>query len=449
MRAGAVNFKVLADRMADDILSGRLPAGARLATHRAFARQHGVAASTATRVYQELSRRGLIVGEVGRGTYVRASRTPEEPAWRDPTALRIDLELNFPVQPHQNARLTASMAAFLRTEEATAALRPSATRARRHVRADVTELMSRGGWAPEEVVLTGTGRQAIAAAVAACAGPGDRIGMEQFTFPGIKGICGRLGVTAVPLEMDDEGVVPDSLRAAHRRGPLRAVYLQPDLHNPLGISIPDRRRQQLVEALDETGATVIEDGVYSFLADGAPPLSTPLGVRSLVIDSTSKRLAPGVSIGMIGCSRHNAQPVATAVRSGAWGASSFAVEATAHWVRDGTVAAIVAEKRHDARQRHALARAGLAGFDVVGDERSYHLWWRLPTRWRAEVFVAAAARHGIAITPGTAYAVQPHSTPNAVRLALSAPPLDDLTAALAKLRELARGSADDEYAALS
>ncbi|GAA0949545.1 hypothetical protein GCM10009558_065410 [Virgisporangium aurantiacum] len=58
---------------------------------------------------------------------------------------------------------------------------------------------------------------------------------------------------------------------------------------------------------------------------------------------------------------------------------------------------------------------------------------------------AAAGRHGIAVTPGAAYAVQPNSTPNAVRLALSAPPLDTLTAALHTLRTLAEGSPDDEF----
>src|SRR5687767_10712734 len=62
----AADFLTLADRVARRIVAGELPPGTRLPTHRAFARQHGVAASTATRVYLELTRRGLIVGEVGR-----------------------------------------------------------------------------------------------------------------------------------------------------------------------------------------------------------------------------------------------------------------------------------------------------------------------------------------------------------------------------------------------
>lgn len=487
-----VDFLTLADEVARRIAEGDLPPGARLPTHRAFARQHAVAASTATRVYQELTRRGLIVGEVGRGTYVRAGRADATlaAALAEPAGLRVDLELNFPVQPEQRARLAASMAAFLRNGGAAMALSPPAAAAAlgpptavaalsppaaaavpgppaaaaalrpptaaaapglpaaagsprsRTAVDDLASLLARPGWGPERVVLAGSGRQAIAAALAACARPGDRLGVEPFTYPGVKAIAARLGLTTVPLDMDDDGIVPERLHAAHRRTPLKAVYLQPDLHNPLGVSMPAARRAELADTLDACGVTVIEDAVYSFLTDASPPLTD----RGLVIDSLSKRVAPGLSVGLIGCPAAMERQVAAAVRSGAWTPSAFAAEVGAHWVRDGTVAAIVTEKRADARRRHELARAALDGFDIIGDRRSYHCWWRLPARWRAETFVAAAARHGIAVTPGAAYAVQPNSTPNAVRLALSAPPLDVLAAALQTLRRIAEGSPDDEFA---
>ncbi|NJA56964.1 GntR family transcriptional regulator, partial [Streptomyces sp. NEAU-H3] len=59
--------------LASRILSGRLRPGDRLPPQRVYARERGIAASTAARVYGELRRRGLVVGEVGRGTYVRAA----------------------------------------------------------------------------------------------------------------------------------------------------------------------------------------------------------------------------------------------------------------------------------------------------------------------------------------------------------------------------------------
>ena len=58
----------LADAIEGAIRSGRLRAGERLPTHRALARQLGVAISTVTRGYTEATRRGLIESTVGRGT---------------------------------------------------------------------------------------------------------------------------------------------------------------------------------------------------------------------------------------------------------------------------------------------------------------------------------------------------------------------------------------------
>lgn len=72
------DYRRIADRLADDIAAGRLRPGERLPPQRAFARRRGIAGSTAGRVYAELVRRGLVVGEVGRGTFVRAAPCPRD-----------------------------------------------------------------------------------------------------------------------------------------------------------------------------------------------------------------------------------------------------------------------------------------------------------------------------------------------------------------------------------
>ena len=60
----------LADTVAAEIASGGLKPGDRLPPQRSFAYERKIAVSTASRVYTELLRRGLVVGEVGRGTFV-------------------------------------------------------------------------------------------------------------------------------------------------------------------------------------------------------------------------------------------------------------------------------------------------------------------------------------------------------------------------------------------
>src|SRR3954471_12574094 len=271
------DYRVVADALAADIEAGRLRPGDRLPPQRRFARQHGIAASTVARVYGELVRRGLVVGEVGRGTYVRAPAPPREPVLAEPGAARVDLELNFSVLPEQPALLAAGLERLLRPDVLAAALRPATVAGTAAARELAAALLARAGWTPEpeRILFAGNGRQALAAAIGALVPTGERLGVEALTYPVVKAVAARLGVTAVPLAVDADGLVRDALRAAHRAGPLRAVYLQPTLHNPLGVTMPAARRAALVEVLRDLDLYAVEDSVYAFLHDpvALPPVA--------------------------------------------------------------------------------------------------------------------------------------------------------------------------------
>jgi DNA-binding transcriptional MocR family regulator len=433
-------YRLIANAVAADIVAGRLRPGDRMPPQRRFARDRGIATSTASRVYGELARRGLVVGETGRGTFVRAGR-PVTDALAEPGGARVDLELNFPMLPEQPALLAASLAGLLRPDAMAAALRPATATGTAPARAAAAALLARARWAPEpgRIQFAGNGRQALAAAIAALLRPGERLAVEALTYPVVKGIAARLGVPLVPLAMDHDGVVPAAVRSAG----VRAVYLQPTLHNPLGTTMPERRRTELAEVLHDRDAVAIEDMVYGFLDETATPLAAIAPERTVLVDSLSKRIAPGLSCGFLVPPDGLASAVSSALRSGGWAASSFALAAATRWITDGTAAAIGAAKRRDARARQQIAADRMAGLDLHADPGAYHLWWVLPKPWRAETFVAAAARQGIAVTPAAAFAVGAGQAPGAVRLALASPPLDVLPGALGALAELANSTPED------
>lgn len=425
------DYRRIADALAADIASGRLRPGEALPPQRTFARRHRVANSTAARVYGELARRGLVTGEVGRGTFVRAGAA--EPALADPGGAPVDLQLNFPVLPEQSALLAESLATMLRPDVLANALQAGAVTGTAAARAAAADLLARTGWRPDpaRILFTGNGKQSLAAAIAALVPVGGRLGVEALTYPVVRTIAARLGITLVPLEMDEHGVVPEALRAAA----VRAVYLQPALHNPLGVTMPAARRAEVVAVLAELDVPVIEDAVYTFLCD-EPPLAAVAPDRTVLVDSLSKRIAPGLTLGFVVPPASLVDQVAAAVRGGGWTAPRFAVDVAAHHIADGTAAAVQLAKRADAAARQRLVADRLAGFTVHADPRTYHCWWELPAPWRADTFVAAAAREGIAVTPAAAFAIG--AAPNAVRLALASPPLDRLSGALDTLARIAR-----------
>lgn len=98
-------YKVVVDAFASDILAGRLPAGARLPTHRELAAREGIALVTASRVYAELEAMGLVSGEQGRGTFVRDIALPPGHGidQRSLAADTVDLNFNYPSLPGRRA----------------------------------------------------------------------------------------------------------------------------------------------------------------------------------------------------------------------------------------------------------------------------------------------------------------------------------------------------------
>src|ERR1700759_1106657 len=89
----------LADTLAAEIADGSLKPGDRLPPQRDFAYARKIAVSTASRVYAELLRRGLVGGEVGRGTFVSGDAKRGAAAPGEPRGIRIDLEFNYPILP--------------------------------------------------------------------------------------------------------------------------------------------------------------------------------------------------------------------------------------------------------------------------------------------------------------------------------------------------------------
>jgi len=434
----------LADAIAAEIAGGRLKPGDRLPPQRDFAYERKIAVSTASRVYSELLRRGLVVGEVGRGTFISGDARRGVAAPSEPRGIRIDLEFNYPMLPHQTALIAKSLDGLEKPAALDVALRQATSVGTPAVRSIAAAYLAQGGWAPapEQLVFTGNGRQSIAAALAAVVPTGGRCGVEALTYPFIKGVAARLGISLVPLAMDEGGVRPDAVQKAHREAHLSALYIQPVIQNPLGMTMTPARRSDLLRVVEKLDLPIIEDNVYAFL-DEVPPLAALAPDRCIVIDSLSKKVAPGLALGFIVPPPRLRESVMASVRSGGWTASGFAFAAAQRMMGDGTVAELARLKRRDARARQKLAEERLAGFEIQANQKSYHLWLTLPAHWRSQTFVAAAARRDIALTPSTTFAVTPGHAPNAVRLALADPTLDQLDTGLRTLAGMLTASEDD------
>src|SRR5271154_4280193 len=158
----------LADAVAAEIASGTPNPGRRLPPQRNFAYERKIAVSTAGRVYTELLRRGLVVGEVGRGTFISGDAKRGAAAPSEPRGIRVDLEFNYPMLPEQTALIAKSLDGLEKPAALDAALRQATSFGTPAARSIAAAYLAQGAWspAPEQLVFTGNGRQSLAAALA-------------------------------------------------------------------------------------------------------------------------------------------------------------------------------------------------------------------------------------------------------------------------------------------
>lgn len=441
-----MDYRQLADQMARDIETGRLKPGQQLPPQRRYAWDRGIAVSTASRAYAELVRRGLATGEVGRGTFVRAKMPPT--SWpgvlADSPAL-LDLERVWPILPSQSRMIGDCLRALLRDASLDAMQLLAVPEGDAPQRATAARFLRRNGWQPQPdaVVFAGSGRQAIAAALAAIAKPGDRIGFETLTYPMAKTMALQQGFVPVPIEMDEDGISIEALDAAHASHKLAAIYVQPTLQNPTSRTMPAARRAELARFLEASGLIAIEDGVYSYLeANAPPPLASFAPNRVIFIESLSKRVAPGMSVGMLVLPPPLHDAVLLSLRARAVAPNGLALAAVCRLIADGLVDELTLQKRQDATLRVKIALEMLAPLRVRAPGCGYHVWLELDEPWRAETFVAACVRRGIAMTAAPVFSVS-RASPNAVRIALASPPIQTLRAALAVVAQVALAGPDD------
>src|SRR5690242_6151173 len=245
MRNG--DYMALADAIAAGISAGQLKPGDWLPPQRIFAYEKKIAVSTAGRVYAELLRRGLVVGEVGRGTFVAGAASSSTPRGV-PHENYIDLEFNFPTVPLQAGLIARAITGLQRADVIGAATGPITNKQIESARGVFAKFLTSRLWRPEAeaLVFTGSGRQSIAAAFSALVPVGGRIAVEAISYSLVKNIAQRIGAHLVPIPLDEFGLVPDELLRSHRKGALSAIYVQPVMHNPLGVSMNSERRAEIV-----------------------------------------------------------------------------------------------------------------------------------------------------------------------------------------------------------
>jgi DNA-binding transcriptional MocR family regulator len=335
----------------------------------------------------------------------------------------IDLVWNFPLLPGQQEMwsryLTAALAESGR--ESVESLRPSFRTTEMAMRERAARWL---GFPVERTWLTCGGHHGTLNALLASGLVGSRVAMEGVSYPGFLDQCRLTKTAVVGCAVDDEGLVPESLREVCARGraegrPVGGLFTMPTVQNPLGFVTPEERRLEIVAIAREFELTILEDDAYGFMEELTPASYAQLAPeRTFYVRGLAKSLAPGARTGFLVAPERAAGAVASSLKCTATGTDVLQNGAALAMCEDGALARLMSEKRVEGAMRNAAARALLGDLSVApGATCAWHLWVRLPEGVSLDEVERTCNVAGVIITNGKWCSVAPEFG-HGIRLAL-------------------------------
>ena len=405
---GGPLYMRLADRIEQDIAAGVLASGDKLPPQRDLAYDIGVTVGTVGRAYALVRERGLVSGEVGRGTYVLDRHVPTAPT----VAAGAMDGTRFYDAPQDKLRFDSTAAPEIGQSAAIGAILGDIHRDHPDELASYTRRfpqswfeagaswLGRNGFSPpiDRIVPTLGVHAGVMAVISAMTAPGDGIIFEHVTYSQLARSAGLIGRRSVLVASDADGVIPDDFeRVCAQRHP-KMAFLMPTAQNPTLATMPEARRRQIAEIAARHNVWLVEDDLYGAITDDPTPLLAEFAPgRTFLVNGLSKSVAAGVRGGWVMCPPHVADRVRVAHKMMTGGLPFLLAELAARLINSGEAAAIRKRCIVEINARLALARSAFAGFEFSSRPNVPFLWLSLPDPWLSGTFKNAAFEQGVLI----------------------------------------------------
>lgn len=300
------------------------------------------------------------------------------------------------------------------------------------LKAHIVKLMAQRGvtCTEEEVFLTTGAQQGLDVLTRLLLNPGDDIILEELVYTGVQQCVAPYQPQILPVSTDLAlGIDVEQIAAYLAAGARPAfIYLVPDAHNPLGVSISHERRRQLVDLALRYNVPLIEDDPYGFL-HYCDVMEAPM--RSLnashvfYLGSFSKILAPALRLGWMIAPAELVSKLTVAKEASDLESSALTQRAVAAYLDAGHLPAHIEKLRSEYGRRCAAMLNALEYF-FPAEARwtkptgGMFIWVELPGGIdTVDLLETAVTQEKVAFIPGSAFAVPGHQVTNCLRLNFS------------------------------
>ena len=307
------------------------------------------------------------------------------------------------------------------------------------------------GVEPSRILITSGSLQGFVFLAEQLVRPGTRVLVEAPTYDRPLKILTRLGAEIVPLETDDEGLVPEAVEEALEAGaPPAFLYTIPTFQNPSGRTLSIERRLRLAELARERELLVLEDDPYGLVrydGEALPSLfALADGEQIAYCSSFSKTVAPGLRVGWFVLSRQLATEI-EALAVSTYISPPYLSQATVlEFARRGSfepnlerVNGLLRERR-DA-MLEALARELPEDAHWTRPEGGYFVWLQLPSGPPGGELLAEAEEAGVTFVKGSDFFPGGQGGDRSLRLAFSFVSPEEMAEGVSVLGDLVRTAA--------
>jgi DNA-binding transcriptional MocR family regulator len=430
-RGGRQGAADLAAAIELQVLDGHLPIGTQLPAERELGQALGVSRTLIGAALDRLRETGLVASRRGAGSWITSARAGGlEPAPPEPGS--IDLARASPTAPAGMINAVEAARRLLLDELGSTGY---TDRGLPLLRERIAQRYTERGLptAPEQIMITNGAHHGFVLALRMLTGPGDRVLVEQPSYPNaLEAVRAAHGIP-VPVALGEDGWDLAGIEAALRQVAPRLVYLILDFHNPTGFRLDDAGRERLAVILARTHTPVVIDEtlVELDLAGGAAPRPFSAGEWSILVGTSSKSYWGGLRIGWIRAAEDLLSRLSSARFGLDLGSPVFEQLVLAELLTDAE--SLRRRRQEVRRQRDTLeeaVRTYCPEWTFRLPDGGLSLWCKLPEPVSTRLAVAAAG-HGVQVAPGSRFGVH-GGLERWLRLPFSQPP-DRLTEAVRRL----------------
>lgn len=429
-------YKTIAEKLESDVRSGLLTPGTKLPPQRELADFLDINVSTISRAFKLCEQKGIICSTVGNGTFVASDAAANPFLLHEDDSLEI-IELG-PVFPAKsvNGTIVRQLKKMLTEPDFGELFQYGRSGGTAWQKETAAKLMKKAGYdvQPQQLLLANGAQNAITAVLAGLFQSGDRIGTDEFTYPGIKTAANMLGIRLIPIQQRDGEMTADGILYACKNENIKGLYIIPDFHNPTTHTLSETGRKMIGQIARQENLIIIEDAIHSLLLERPyAPVASYVPEQVIYISSLSKIVSPGLRMAFLAVPEAYKQKLMEALYNMNISVPPMMAELVCRMIISGDMDKIIEEHRLENRRRNSIVDMYLGPYCLKGEPEGIMRWLFLPDGITGEDFEALAYERGVRVYGAERFAVGNTKTMNAVRLAVVAP---ENHAQLAKAMEI-------------